>query len=128
LTWGRAATGPESANAQTSCSVMIESAIGLDQVEAIAAVPGITQLFVGPNDLSLSLGTTVEDLLADHSDGSALARIRAAAEANDLSVGAYGGNPVLAERFRSHGISCLVVATDLWLVAQGVEAALHPAS
>ncbi len=57
---------------------------------------------------------------------SALARISAAAKANDLSVGAYGGNPALAERFREHGISCLVVATDLWLVAEGARAALNP--
>ena len=126
LGWGRAATDPEPANAQTSCAVMIESAVALDRVEAIAAVPGITQLFVGPNDLSLSLGTTVEELLADHSDDSALARIIAAATANGLGVAAYGGNPTLAERFRSHGISCLVVATDLWLVAEGARAALNP--
>jgi 4-hydroxy-2-oxoheptanedioate aldolase len=127
LSWGRAATEPERANARTSCAVMIESAVALDRVEAIAAVPGITQLFVGPNDLSLSLGTTVEGLLADHSSDSALARIMAAATANDVGVGAFGGNPALAEGFRAHGISCLVVATDLWLLARGAEAALHPA-
>ena len=125
-TWGRTAIESEDANAQTSCAVMIESAVALDRVEAIARVPGVSQLFVGPNDLSLSLGTTVEDLLADHSGDSALARIMAAAKANDLSVGAYGGNPALAERFREHGISCLVVATDLWLVAEGARAALNP--
>jgi 4-hydroxy-2-oxoheptanedioate aldolase len=122
-TWGRTATPSEEANAQTSCAVMIESAIALDRVEAIAQVPGVSQLFVGPYDLSLSLGTTVDGLL---DDGSALARISAAAKANDLSVGAYGGNPALAERFREHGISCLVVATDLWLVAEGARAALNP--
>jgi 4-hydroxy-2-oxoheptanedioate aldolase len=125
LTWGRTATGSESANAETTCAVMIESAAALEQVEAIAAVPGVGQLFVGPNDLSLSLGTTPDALLADRSDDSALARIVAAAEANDLSVGAYGGNPDMAERFRAYGISCLVVATDLWLLARGVEAALN---
>jgi 2-keto-3-deoxy-L-rhamnonate aldolase RhmA len=124
-TWGRTAVEPEVANARTSCAVMIESAVALDRVEAIAAVPGVSQLFIGPYDLSLSLGTTVEGLLADGSSGSAVARIVAAAEANDLTVGAYGGSPVLAERFRAYGISCLVVATDLWLVARGAQAALN---
>jgi 4-hydroxy-2-oxoheptanedioate aldolase len=124
LTFGRAATEPEPANEQISCAVMIESAVALERVEAIAAVPGITQLFVGPNDLSLSLGTTVEELLADGWGDSALARIVAAAKANNVGVGAYGGNPALAERFRAHGVSCLVVATDLWLLARGAEAAL----
>jgi 4-hydroxy-2-oxoheptanedioate aldolase len=120
-TWGRTAIGPEDANTQTSCVVMIESALALDRVEEIAAVPGLNQLFIGPNDLSLSLGTTVDEMLED---GSALARIAAAAKANGLTVGAYGGNPAMAERFRAHGISCLVIATDGWLVAQGAEAAL----
>ena len=127
LTWGRTPTGAEDANAQTSCVVMIESALALDRVEAIAKVPGLSQLFVGPYDLSLSLGTTVDALLADSSADSALARITAAAQANGLSVGGYGGNPAIAERFREYGISCLVVATDLWLLARGAEAALHPA-
>ena len=123
-TWGRTAVEPEPANAQTSCVVMIESAVALDRVEAIAAVPGVSQLFIGPYDLSLSLGTTVEGLLADDSRESAVARIAAAAKANDLTVGAYGGSPDLANRFRAYGISCLVVATDLWLVARGAEAVL----
>ena len=125
-TWGRTEIESEDANAQTSCAVMIESAVALDRVEAIARVPGVSQLFVGPNDLSLSLGTTVEALLADGSSDSALARIVAAAQANGLTVGAFGGNPVMAERFRTRGISCLVVATDLWLLARGAEAALDP--
>ena len=123
-TWGRTAVEPEAANAQTSCAVMIESAVALDRVEAIAAVPGVSQLFVGPYDLSLSLGTTVDALLADDSSGAALARIVAAGKANDMSVGAYGGSPDLAERFQAHGITCLVVSTDLWLVEQGAAAAL----
>ena len=63
------------ANALTTCAVMVESAAALDQVEAIAAVPGVGCLFVGPYDLSLTLGTTVEAMLDDESPGSPLARI-----------------------------------------------------
>lgn len=123
-TWGRAPAEPEPANAAASCAVMIESAVALDQVEAIAAVPGVGQLFVGPYDLSLSLGTTVETLLADDSEGSALARIMASAEANQLTVGAFAGAPALAGHFRARGISCLAVATDIWLLDRAVAAAL----
>ncbi|CAN7543841.1 aldolase/citrate lyase family protein [Phenylobacterium sp. LjRoot219] len=38
------------------CLVMIETAEGLANVEAIAATPGVDGLFVGPVDLALSLG------------------------------------------------------------------------
>ena len=127
-TWGRTTAGPEGANAEITCAVMIESAVALEQVEAIAVVPGVSQLFVGPHDLSLSLGTTVEALLTDDSVGSALARIAAAAAAHGLVVGAFAGIPEVAVRFRDRGISCLAVATDLWLLARGVEAALNPSA
>jgi 4-hydroxy-2-oxoheptanedioate aldolase len=70
------------------------------------------------------LGTTVEALLDDDSAGSPLRRIVAAATDHGLSVGVFAGSPAVAARFRAHGISCIVVATDLWLVAQGAVAAL----
>ena len=84
---------------------------------------GVGQLFVGPHDLSLSLGTTVEALLDDESAGSPLQRIVAAAADHGLTVGVFAGSPAVSERFRAHGINCLVVATDLWIVAQGADAA-----
>ena len=123
-TWGRPETEPEALNAATTCAVMIESADALDQVAAIAAVPGVSCLFVGPNDLALTLGTTVDALLDDDAPGSALARITAAAADQGLFVGAFGGVPAYAGRFAERGISCLVVATDLWLLEAGVGAAL----
>jgi 4-hydroxy-2-oxoheptanedioate aldolase len=123
-TWGRPVVEAQDANARTTCAVMIESEAGLDHVEEIAAVPGLDLLFVGPFDLSLSLGTTVPELLADHSPGSPLGRITAAAQSRGLFVGGFGGNPDDAVRFRSHGISCVVAATDLWVTETGVRAAL----
>lgn len=41
-------------------AVMIETKSGLENVEAIAAVPGIDLLFVGSNDLTLELGIAGE--------------------------------------------------------------------
>jgi 4-hydroxy-2-oxoheptanedioate aldolase len=125
-TWGRPVVGAQDVNDRTRCAVMIESEAGLDHVEEIAAVPGLDLLFVGPYDLSLSLGSTVPELLADHSPGSPLDRITAAAHSRGLFVGAFGGNPEDAQRFRSHGIGCVVVATDLWITAAGVRAAIEP--
>ena len=87
-------------------------------------MPGLGQLFVGPHDLSLTFGTTVEALLDDDSPGSPLGRIIAAAADHGLSAGAFAGSPAVADRFRAHGITCIVVATDLWIVAQGAAAAL----
>ncbi len=123
-TWGQAAIEPEPANARTTCAVMIESADALDRVEGIAAVPGVGCLFIGPYDLSLTLGTTVDAVLDDESPRSPLARITAAAADHGLFVGAFGGAPAYADRFAARGITCLVVATDLWVLDAGISAAL----
>ncbi|MFZ0831202.1 MAG: aldolase/citrate lyase family protein [Thermoplasmata archaeon] len=45
-----------SANAETLVGVQIETKEALDNLEAIAAVTGVDILFVGPQDLTLSLG------------------------------------------------------------------------
>jgi 2-keto-3-deoxy-L-rhamnonate aldolase RhmA len=123
--WGGETVTAEEANGSITCAVMIESAAALMAVEEIAAVPGVGQLFIGPYDLSLSLGTSVPALLDDDSDASPLARIVQTAAAYGLSVGGFAGTPEIAERFRERGITCVAVATDLWITAEGARVALR---
>lgn len=125
VTWGRPPIEPEVLNERTTCAVMIESAAALEQVEAIAAVPGVGCLFVGPYDLSLTSGTTAEALLDDDSAGGPLARIVAAGRDHGVTVGGFAGTAAYADRFRAHGISCLAVATDLGLLDAGAAAAVR---
>src|SRR5262249_28479676 len=47
---------PRRANAETFVAVQIEHADAVEEVERIAAVPDLDLLFVGPADLSQSLG------------------------------------------------------------------------
>jgi 4-hydroxy-2-oxoheptanedioate aldolase len=122
--WAGVTLTATEANNTTTCSVMIESATALSHVEEIAAVDGVGQLFIGPYDLSLSLGTTVQALLDDDSEASPLTRIVQAATAYGRTVGGFAGTPDLADRFRERGITCVAVATDLWLTAAGARAAL----
>jgi 2-keto-3-deoxy-L-rhamnonate aldolase RhmA len=97
-------------------------------VEKVAAVDGVDQLFVGPYDLALTLGTTVAALLDDDSESSPLTRIVQAATTYGRTVGGFAGTPELAERFRERGISCVAVASDLWITAEGARAALRRAT
>ncbi|MFD7499827.1 HpcH/HpaI aldolase/citrate lyase family protein [Streptomyces sp. NPDC059850] len=121
--WSAPAKDVAQANQDTVCAVMIESAAALENVEDIAAVPGVGMLFVGPYDLSLSLGTSVQNLLDDHSDDSALGRISAAADRNGLMAGAYGGDPSAARRLAERGFACTAWATDIWMAQAGADAA-----
>jgi 4-hydroxy-2-oxoheptanedioate aldolase len=54
--WGRFPNYAKEANAQVCLLVQVESQLALDNIEAIAAVDGIDGIFIGPADLSASLG------------------------------------------------------------------------
>ena len=54
--WGRFPNYAKEANAQACLLVQIESQLALDNLEAIAAVEGVDGVFIGPADLSASLG------------------------------------------------------------------------
>jgi len=122
--WGGTAPDPATANAAVRCLVMVETVGALADVDAIAATPGVDGLFVGPLDLALALGTTVDALLEDHSDGNPLGRVVAAAQRHGILVAGFAGTPANARRLRAHGIRCLAVSTDVAVVAEGAAAVL----
>jgi len=51
---------PAAANAETFLIVQIETPEALENIDAIAAVPGLDGLFIGPGDLSLRLGCPLD--------------------------------------------------------------------
>lgn len=55
----------EEANAATVTFAMIETQTALDNVEAIAATPGIDALFLGPSDLSIALSKAARSILLE---------------------------------------------------------------
>lgn len=52
----RGSPDPAEGDARAACVVMIETRQGLDSLDAILAVEDLAAIYVGPNDLSLSLG------------------------------------------------------------------------
>ncbi|MCS5732217.1 HpcH/HpaI aldolase family protein [Herbiconiux daphne] len=110
---------PTEANDSTGVAVMIETAAGLAAASTIAATPGIEGVFVGPVDLALSLGTTVDDLLADESPDSALRRIARAAVEAGVTPGAFAGSPGTAHAFAALGYRFIAATTDSAVLAAG---------
>lgn len=122
--WDRQAPDAASANAAAQCAVMIETAGALDDVEQIAALDGVSCLFLGPVDLSLALGRDLDDVLADHAPGAPIPRIVAAAAASGRTVAAFAGDPSRVNALRAHGIRAIAVATDIALTDLGARAVL----
>ncbi|MHB8733128.1 MAG: HpcH/HpaI aldolase family protein [bacterium] len=86
--------------------VQIETRRGLDAVEKIVRVPGLDMIFIGPNDLSTSLGHPGEMRHPEVQD--AIRRIlRAAKEAETLS-GILALDPQDVETYRPQGAGLML--------------------
>jgi len=91
--------------------VQIETTSAFEQLAAIAAVPGVDSIFVGPADLSASMG-----LLGDMGNAAVQEKLRAGARAcRELGkpCGIVGANPQIVERFVDYGFSWVAVGSDL---------------
>ena len=101
---------------------MIETRAGLESVEAIAAVPGLGGLFVGPADLGLAMGWGPQTDGAHPGYLEARRRVVAAAHGRDLSVGLHGDDPEVARAAIADGLDWVVVASDARLLGAGTAA------
>lgn len=107
------------ANRMTMVFAMIETVEALENVEAIAATPGLDGLFVGPSDLSITLSKgagidkTGKDTLA------AMTKVAAAARKNGLVAGAFGGSGEVIKTYLGLGYSFIAAAVDVDLMQAG---------
>jgi 4-hydroxy-2-oxoheptanedioate aldolase len=118
--WGRQETEIDESNSQAVCGVMVETRRGLDHIEEIAATPGVDMIFVGPYDLAISVGTSLDELIAGHH--GALKAIVSACEANEVIPGAYAGTSERTASLADLGFQVLAARTDRQLLLDGVAA------
>jgi 4-hydroxy-2-oxoheptanedioate aldolase len=108
-----------SANDRISVIPMIETAEALAAVEDIAAVAGVDALFVGPFDLSFSLGLPPGDNDGKPAFDNAISRVNAAAKARGIAT-AVLSTAALAPLRAKQGFRMISVITDS--VALGMAA------
>jgi 2-keto-3-deoxy-L-rhamnonate aldolase RhmA len=109
------------ANRSVGVLVQLETPQALDALEAIAAVPGVDGLFVGPGDLSGALGCPGQT-----GDARVLERMADAARrarAISMPIGSVGGTPEVVARYREMGYDYVAVASDLGLLMRSLQAA-----
>ncbi|MFM2486023.1 2-dehydro-3-deoxyglucarate aldolase [Celerinatantimonas yamalensis] len=100
-------------NDSISVIVQIESQQGVDHIQEIAAVNGVDGIFIGPADLSASLGHLGNP---SHPDVQKVIRyvFKQASSANK-SIGILAPNPDDAQRYLSWGANFVGVGSDLGL-------------
>ncbi|MFE9654465.1 HpcH/HpaI aldolase/citrate lyase family protein [Micromonospora sp. NPDC006431] len=105
---------PAEADASVACLAMIETPEGLDNVEKICAVPGLTGVYVGPSDLCLAVGGAYPgDPAVAEVFEAALRRISRAAAEVGVAAGIHTPAGADAARRLAEGFTFATVSSDL---------------
>jgi 2-dehydro-3-deoxyglucarate aldolase len=94
--------------------VQIESRAGLEAVNEIAAVDGVNALFIGPSDLSASLGHFGNPGHPEVQE--AMGHVLEAARRHDKAVGILSLGERDCQRYLDMGITCVAVGMDVVLL------------
>jgi len=107
------------ANQQTVIAIQIESQLALNHLDEIFSVPGIDLAFVGPVDLSISLGLEPLPENPNPVFQQALAEIISAAGRHNLPLGIYCSNGAAAAARIDQGFRFVNVSSDLNCLTRG---------
>lgn len=120
--WGRYPRYAHEANEQICLLVQVETRLALSNLDAIAAIEGIDGVFIGPSDLSASMGHVgnaahpeVQSAIED-----AFARILKAGKA----PGILTNDTVLNKRYLELGALFVAVGIDTQILMRGTTALL----
>lgn len=98
---------------------MIESLAGISNLEAICGIPGVHAVFVGPNDLTTTMGIPNE---YDHPDLIArLQQIIDTANRSHVAAGCWFGKLDQALRTLRQGARFVVYSNDAVLLKEAIE-------
>jgi len=111
------------ANRLVCCVVMVETAAAVEAVEDIVSVDGVDAVYIGPADLSVSLGLPPAPDHVEEVFTAALSRIVAACRRHGVAPG-IAGNPTTAPKRVAEGFAMVEVASDSGLLASGAATAL----
>lgn len=108
------------ANNQIACIPMIETGRAVDKLDEILAVPGIDAVYVGPADLSITLG---QQPRMDNEGAFEAARLKiaAACKAHGIAPGIHA-NAQLAAKHTAAGYQMITISGDAGAMATSAGA------
>ena len=105
-----------SANNEIAIILQIEHIDAVDNIEEIIKVPGIDALFIGPYDLSASMGKTGQ--VNDSGVQNAIMRVKEVAEEAKMPLGIFGANADAVKSYIRDGYNLITVGIDTMLIAK----------
>jgi 4-hydroxy-2-oxoheptanedioate aldolase len=97
----------------------IETASGLENVEAIASVKGLDMLYIGPSDLGLSIGREGRMDQTDAIVVAAIDRILKTAKEARIKAGIFCVDPTYSRAMLAKGFDLVTVLSDTTLLSAG---------
>lgn len=110
---------PQMVNREVICLVMIETAVGVHNVEEICSVPGVDGVYLGPGDLAITLGLqpTLISQPGEHADS--IDRVRATCAGHGLIAGIQCESSAAALERAKAGFRMVTVTTDVHVLRSG---------
>jgi 4-hydroxy-2-oxoheptanedioate aldolase len=108
---------PEDLAGEVLCIVMVETRDGLEQVEEIAATPGLDGIYIGPADLAISLGLPPATDVTEDTHVEAVRRIREACQKHGIAAGMHSAKGEQARKHAEAGFDMVTVAADATLLS-----------
>ncbi len=110
------------ANAEVLAIAMIETAAAVDRLDAILDVEELQAVYIGPADLSLSLGCTPKFDQEEQPVVDAIRHVIATAKARGKRVGVHNLTVSYAKRMIALGADFVTVSSDLRFLTAGAQA------
>lgn len=112
---------PTHANDTIVTFAMIETAQALDNLDGILSVEGLDAIYIGPTDLSLSLGCKLDMDNLEPKAQQAVEHILARARAYGRVAGIHNAGPAAALQRIALGFQFVTVSSDARLIAAGAQ-------
>lgn len=105
-------------NRETLVIVQIERAEAVANLEAIASVPGVDVLLVGPYDLAIALGaaSTADDRVV-----AAMDQVVAVAQRHGITSGTHASDPSVLKGWQHKGMRMLLAGSDTRFLQAGAK-------
>jgi 4-hydroxy-2-oxoheptanedioate aldolase len=122
--YGEASSYQSTANQEILVIAMIETQEGIDNIDEILSVPGISGIYIGPSDMGLSLGMIP---ILDREEPIILeiyGKLLASCKKHGKFAGIHNGTAAYSARMMTMGFQLCTIANDSGLMARAAREAV----
>jgi 4-hydroxy-2-oxoheptanedioate aldolase len=112
------------ANETVLCICMIETREAIERAEDIISTPGLDAIYVGPSDLSVSLGLLPASDQTAPEFVSAIERVVECCRRHNVIAGVHSGTPEVAKKRIGQGFRFVQMCDDAGSMSRGAAAAV----